>query len=144
MSDDSTPTIPYVHATAPESETEFSLHPNFVYKAAHDLRGSPALLKQPGTYGMPSFQQASQLDTHSDRYRCVEGTDFTLVTEKGEKPLAFGSIFYTEADNTVKFPSRSKPQGILKSDGHTSFASTSESKGTKHVHFDETETEDGD
>ena len=143
MSDTSTATIPYVRASTPGWDSKLSLHPNFVYKAARDDWGNPTLLKQRGTSGTPSLIQASRLDTNSDKYRCGEDAVLMLVTEKEERPLELGSFFYTDAENTVRFPTRLKPEGILRSDGHTTFASTS--KGTtKRVRFDPTVTQHGD
>jgi len=109
MSEDSTPTIPYVRFRDADSIDEFSLRPNYSYKVAHNEEGDPTLYRQPAGDNTPSKKEASELDrdpkADGDSW-FLDGTELTLVTQEGETPLEMNSHFCTDADKSVHFPDR--------------------------------------
>lgn len=117
MSNISTVKPPYVRGLFPDEEDDpegtLPLEPNHMYMVSLDRHKDLTLFSKLAKNKKPSFAEASQLDQNLEATGFgADGTVFTLVTDK-EKPLELGSYFFTDADNTVRFPDRSKKSKII-------------------------------
>jgi hypothetical protein len=116
MSEISSVNPPYVRGLYPDDEDPegtLPLKPHHMYKVGLNHRQELTLFSSPAKNRKPSFAEASQLDQNLEAAGVeADGTVLTLVTDE-EKPLELGSYFFTDADNTVRFPNRSNKSKII-------------------------------